>query len=132
MERSHLLPLPAHPFDCARAMVVKATSTAEVLLETNRYSVLVDRAYRHLTLKAGVDRIRVYDGIELVAEHERCYGQGQRISDWRHYVPLLTRKPGAVPFAAALRNGDLAPVYERFQRGLCDRDPDRRVQHHSA
>lgn len=124
-ERSHLLLLPPHPFDCARAVAVRATSTAEVLLETNRYSVPVDRAHKQLTLKAGVDRVRVYDGVELVAEHKRCYGQGQRISNWRHYVPLLARKPGAVPFAAALRNGDLAPVYERFRRGLCDRDPDR-------
>ncbi len=124
MERPHLLPLPAHPFDCARAMVVKATSTAEVLFETNRYSVPVERAYKHLTLKAGVDRVRVYDGIELVAEHERCYSQRQRISDWRHYVPLLARKPGAVPFAVALRNGDLAPVYERFRKGLCERGGD--------
>ena len=30
-----------------------------------------------------------------------------------------------MPFAAALRDGDLAPVYERFRRGLCERDPDR-------
>ncbi len=124
-ERSHLLPLPAHPFDCARAVVVKATSTSEVLFETNRYSVPVDCAYKQLTLKAGVEHIRVYDGVGFVAEHGRCYAQGRRVSDWRHYVPLLARKPGAVPFAAALRNGDLAPVYERFRRGLCDRDPDR-------
>lgn len=123
-ERSHLLPLPAHPFDCARVVGVKATSTAEVLFETNRYSVPVDRAYKQLTLKAGVGHVRVYDGVELVAEHERCYGQGQRTSDWRHYVPLLTRKPGAVPFAAALRDGDLAPVYERFRKGLCERGGD--------
>lgn len=124
LERPHLLPLPAHPFGCARAVPVKATSTAEVLFETNRYSVPVDRAYRALTLKAGVDRIRVYDGVEPVAEHERCYARGRRVSDWRHYVPLLARKPGAVPFAAALRNGDLAPVYERFRKGLCERGAD--------
>lgn len=123
-ERPHLLPLPARPFDCARAVAVKATSTAEVLFETNRYSVPVDRAYRTLTLKAGVERVRLYDGVDLVAEHERCYGRGQGVSDWRHYVPLLARKPGAVPFAAALRNGDLAPAYERFRRGLCERRGD--------
>ncbi len=103
---------------------MKAASTSEILFETNRYSVPVDRAYRTLTLKAGMDRVTVYDEIELVAEHSRCYAQRQHISDWRHYVPLLARKPGAVPFAAALRNGDLAPVYERFRKGLCERDAD--------
>ena len=34
-------------------------------------------------------------------------GQHRRIGDWRHYLPVLARKPGAVPFAAALRQGDL-------------------------
>jgi transposase len=124
LERRHLLSLPPHPFECTRSVGVKAMSTAEVLFETNRYSVPVDRAYRQLTLKAGVDTIRVYDGVELVAEHGRCYGRAQRVNDWRHYVPVLARKPGAVPFAVALRNGGFAPVYERFRRGLCERDPE--------
>ena len=59
-----------------------------------------------------------------MAEHPRCYGQHQRISDWRHYVPVLAQKPGAVPFAAALRNGDLPPAFEQFRQGLCAHQPD--------
>ena len=59
-----------------------------------------------------------------MAAHPRCYGQHQRISDWRHYVPALAHKPGAVPFAAALRHGDLPPAVEQFRRGLCARQPD--------
>jgi hypothetical protein len=34
------------------------------------------------------------------------------IEDWRHYVPLLLKKSFAVPWASALRHGDLPPVFE--------------------
>lgn len=82
------------------------------------------QAHRPLTLKADVDTVRLYDGATLVAEHPRCYEQHRRISDWRHYLPVLARKPGAVPFAAALREGELPAVFEHFRRELCARQPD--------
>jgi hypothetical protein len=59
-----------------------------------------------------------------VAQHPRCYEQHQRVSDWRHYVSVLARKPGAVPFAAALKNSDLPPAFEQFRQGLCAHLPD--------
>lgn len=123
-ERAYLLPLPAQPFDCARRVAVRATSTAEVAFATNRYSVPTAQAHRPLTLKADVDTVRIYDGATLVAEHARCYEQHRRVSDWRHCLPVLARKPGAVPFAAALREGDLPPAFERFRQELCARQAD--------
>ncbi len=68
--------------------------------------------------------VRLYKEATLVAEQPRCYEQHQRMSDWRHYLPVLARKPGAVPFAAALRNGDLPPAFEQFRQGLCSHLPD--------
>ncbi len=123
-ERGHLLPLPTRPFETVRQVAVTATKTAEVRFATNRYSVPVAYAYHALILKAGVHTVRIYHQTTLIAEHARCYGRHQTISDWRHYLPLLARKPGAVPFAAALRNGELAPVFETFRQGLCARHPD--------
>ena len=123
-ERAHLLPLPARPFDTARRVAVTASKTAEVRFATNRYSVPVAYAYQPLVLKAEVHTVRIYHQTTLIAEHPRCYGRHQTVSDWRHYLPLLAQKPGAVPFAAALRTGELAPVFETFRQGLCARQPD--------
>jgi hypothetical protein len=53
-----------------------------------------------------------------VAEHARAYGRHQIVEDWRHYLPLLLRKPGAVPFAAPLRHSDLPPIWEAFRLAL--------------
>lgn len=117
-------PLPPRPFDGARRLAVRATRTAEVSFATNRYSVPVAYAYQPLTLKVDVQTVRAYHQATLVAEHPRCYGRHQRISDWRHYLPALAEKPAAVPFAAALRNGDLPPAFERFRQGLAARHPD--------
>jgi hypothetical protein len=34
------------------------------------------------------------------------------IENWRHYVPLLLKKSFAVPWASALKHGDLPPAFE--------------------
>ena len=123
-ERRRMRPLPPRPFDGARRLAVKATRTAEVSFATNRYSVPVAYAYQPLLLKADVHTVRIYHQATLIAEHPRCYGRHQRISDWRHYLPVLAQKPAAVPFAAALRSGDLPPIFERFRQELVARHPD--------
>ena len=40
------------------------------------------------------------------------------IEDWRHYVPLLLKKSFAVPWASALRHGDLPPAFEAARLDL--------------
>ena len=47
-----------------------------------------------------------------MADHPRCYQKHQVIEDWRHYVPLLLKKSFAVPWASALRHGDLPVTFE--------------------
>ena len=69
-------------------------------------------AYKRLTLKADPFRVRLFDGSEPVADHPRCYEKRQAIEDWRHYVSLLLKKSFAVPWASALRHGDLPDCFE--------------------
>ena len=52
----------------------------------------------------------------IVADHQRLMDKGKIRYDWRHYIPLLERKPGA------LRNGapfaDLPEPLQRMRRAL--------------
>lgn len=52
----------------------------------------------------------------MVARHERLSDGGGTRYDWRHYIPLVQRKPGA------LRNGapfaDMPEALQRLRRGL--------------
>jgi transposase len=118
VERAQLGPLPAHPLEIGEVREVLVRSTGRMRFQTNEYSVPVRYAGSRLTLKADPFRVRLWAGNELVADHPRLYGQHQVAEDFRHYVPLLLEKPFAVPFASALRHGELSPSWEAFRQEL--------------
>jgi transposase len=123
-ERSHLGPLPTHAPDLGPLAEVLVHSTGRVRFQTNDYSVPIQYAYQRLTLKADPFRIRLFAGEELVADHARCYEKRQVIEEWRHYVPLLLKKSFAVPWASALRHGDLPASFEAARLDLVARRSD--------
>ncbi len=67
-----------------------------------------------VSLRAYADTIKMVAEGNVVAEHARAFWRGQTLYDWRHYLPVLDRKPGA-PFA------DLPPVLQRMQELLMRR-----------
>ena len=99
-------------------------STGRIRFQTNDYSVPIQYAYQRLTLKADPFRVHLFAGEELVADHPRCYQKRQVIEDWRHYVPLLVKKSFAVPWASALRHGDLPSSFEAARQDLVARRSD--------
>ncbi len=123
-ERSHLGPLPTHAPDLGPIAEVLVHSTGRVRFQTNDYSAPIQYVYRRLTLKADPFRVRLYAGEALVADHPRSYEKRQVIEDWRHYVPLLLHKSFAVPWASALRHGDLPSSFEAARLELVARRPD--------
>ncbi len=123
-ERAFLGPLPTHAPELGPISEVLVHSTGRVRFQTNDYSVPIQYAYQHLTLKADPFRVHIFAGEKLVADHPRCYLQRQVIEDWRHYVPLLLYKSFAVPWASALRHGDLPPTFEAARLDLVARRSD--------
>ena len=69
-------------------------------------------------------RVRLFASEELVADHPRSYQKHLVIEDWRHYVPLLLKKSFAVPWASALRHGDLPATFEAARLELVAQRPD--------
>ena len=123
-ERAHLGPLPTHVPDLGPLAEVLVHSTGRVRFQTNDYSVPIQYAYQRLTLKADPFRVRLFAGEEQVADHPRCYEKRQVIEDWRHYVPLLLKKSFAVPWASALRHGNLPTSFEGARLDLVARRSD--------
>ena len=123
-EQAALLPLPARPAEVGLLREVLVRSTSRVRFETNEYSVPVRYVGQWLTLRVDPLTVTVCAGEKVVATHARCSGRHQVRDDFRHYVPLLLEKPFAVPFAAALRDGTLPPVWEAYRRGLVARRAD--------
>jgi hypothetical protein len=87
----------------------RVSPTCLVHLERNRYSVPASFANRPVSLRVYPDRVVVAAEGQIVCEHRRIIDRshdrpGQTIYDWRHYLAVVQRKPGA------LRNG--APFAE--------------------
>ena len=123
-ERAALMALPP-PFDGFVESTKRVSPTCLVIFDHNRYSVPAAFANRTVSLRAYAERIVLVAEARLIAEHRRVFnrghkGPGQTVYDWRHYLAVVQRKPGA------LRNG--APFsgfpasFKRLQATLAKRE----------
>jgi hypothetical protein len=69
-------------------------------------------------VQAYADRIVLRQDGVVVAEHTRCFGRGETIYNPWHYVPVLTRKPGALRNGAPFKNWVLPSSLEQVRRKL--------------
>jgi transposase len=107
-ERPTLMAMPP-PFDGFVEHAKRVSPTCLIVYERNRYSVPAAFANRVISLRVYADRLVIVAQAEVVAEHRRVFSRdhsrgGKTIYDWRHYLAVVQRKPGA------LRNG--APFAE--------------------
>jgi transposase len=128
MEKPFLRPLPNKDLECCITKPVTLNGYSQVVFETNRYSVPVDKAHRNLVLRAYPFRIEVLHLDEVLARHPRCYGREQDILDPLHYLPLLEQRPGAFDHAQPIRRWrkNWPQVYECLLAELRARWPDGR------
>lgn len=107
-ERDSLMAVPA-AFDGFVEFNKRVSSTSLITHEQNRYSVPASFANRPVSLRAYADRLVIVAEAHVIAVHERVFSRdhnlrGKTLYDWRHYLSVVQRKPGA------LRNG--APFNE--------------------
>ncbi len=107
-ERASLMPLPM-AFDGFIELSKRVSPTCLISFERNRYSVPASFANRPVSLRVYPDRLVVAAEGNILCEHCRVIDRshklpGKTIYDWRHYLAVVQRKPGA------LRNG--APFLE--------------------
>jgi transposase len=102
-ERPLLRTLPAYPYDCCVTTTARLNPYSMVTVETNRYSVPVQRARQEVIVKAYPFHIEILDGITLLARHPRCYEREQDVFEPLHYLSLLEQRPGAFDYAKPLK-----------------------------
>ncbi|WIV96992.1 IS21 family transposase [Kinneretia aquatilis] len=119
-EQRELMPLP-RPFDGFIEHAKRVSPTCLITFERTRYSVPASYANRPVSLRVYADRLVVAAEGKIICEHQRVIERrhdtiGQTIFDWRHYLAVLQRKPGA------LRNGapfaELPLAFKRLQAEL--------------
>jgi transposase len=119
-EVRHLMPAP-RPFDGFVEYTKRVTPTCLVHLERNRYSVPASFANRPVSLRVYPDRIVAVAEGQSICEHRRVFARShdrrsETVYDWRHYLAVVQRKPGA------LRNGapfvDMPAAFRSLQQHL--------------
>jgi transposase len=95
LERNELRPL-GHGFDGYVEKAVRVRSTCLVQYDSNRYSVPARYAGCHISLRAYAERIVLVAYQKVIAEHKRHFTKNISYFEPWHYVPLLSRKPGAL------------------------------------
>ena len=87
------LSIPTEKFDPCRKESTRANSLSLVRFHCNDYSVPVAYAHHELTVKGYIDRVEIYNGLKMIARHNRNWGKESVSYEPVHYLPLLERKP---------------------------------------
>jgi transposase len=117
-DQSAFLALPAGTFDACRKQPTGANSLSLVRFDDNDYSVPVSYAHHEILVKGYVDRVVLCHRDQVVAEHPRSWGKERIFFDYRHYLPLLERKPGSVDHARPLMDLNLPECFDTLRRRL--------------
>ena len=114
-EVASLMPL-GRPFDGFVEHAKRVSPTCLVHFERNRYSVPASFANRPVSLRVYPDRLVIAAEGQVLCSHDRIIelshrSVGKTVYDWRHYLAVIQRKPGA------LRNGaPFAGMPDGFRR----------------
>lgn len=114
-----LSPLPASPFEACRIQPGRASSMSLVRFDDNDYSVPARYAHHSLTVKGFAETVRIISSRDgEVASHVRLWDREEVSYAWRHYLPLLYRKPGSLDHAAPLDGLVLPGCFQDTRRRL--------------
>jgi hypothetical protein len=121
-----------HPLAYESAIVetARVNNQFRIKVDGNAYSVPCHYASSKLTLKRLADRLLVYDGVNLVAEHVRSYARNQDYELPDHVQPLLLERKKARDQKLFLRFLGLSSKAEEYYRQLQQRrlNPKHHVQ----
>lgn len=128
--REKLKPLHPLAYESALVEAARVNSQFRIKLDGNSYSVPCQYASSKLTLKRFADRLLIYDGVNLVAEHVRSYDRNQDYELPDHVQPLLLERKKARDQKLFLRFLRLSSKAEEYYRQLQQRrlNPKHHVQ----
>jgi len=114
----HCLVRVSLPFDGYKETDVKVSTTCLVRYDRNNYSVHCSCSGQIVQCKSYADRLVFIHNGKEVGRHERRFGRGHTYYNWQHYLPILSRKPGALrngaPFEDMVLPGELNEVCQHL------------------
>jgi transposase len=94
-EKRHLLALPEYEYEVFRYESLKTDNYGFIRVDTAKYGLPPEMLNKVVQAKIYFDRIDVYYERNLLKSFRRSYVKNGEDTDWKDYLPALTRKPGA-------------------------------------
>jgi len=110
LEQPKLLALPENPYPTDERVEVKVGKTPYARFDLNDYSIPHTHVRRTLTVLASPNEVRVLDGIDVIASHERSYDKGEQIEEPTHIEALTRAKQKARQHRGTDRLAQAAPA----------------------
>src|SRR3989304_674722 len=120
-EKSRLLSLAAHPFETDLIKQVHSGKTIYIRFDLNDYSIPPSAVVKQLSLLANFSTIRIFDGTNEIARHNRSFDSGKCISDPVHLDALLSLKRKALGSTAIQRLQHSIPNISDFLQAAANR-----------
>lgn len=113
-EKARLLHLPDPLPETDLVAPIAVDSQAFIRFDTSRYSVPASHCERSLTLVADDRELRVLDGTDCIAQHDRNYGKRQVIEKPEHREQILHERKAARELKGRDRLCAVAPLFPKL------------------
>jgi len=95
-EQAKLLVLPPHEYHVFRYETARVNNYGYIAVDNNKYGVSPELIGQKVQVKIFFDSLEIYFEHSLLKIYGRSYHRGEEVTDWKQYVSLLCKKPGAV------------------------------------
>ncbi len=119
-ERGKLLALPDTPFPTEERVEVQVGKTPYVRFDGNDYSIPHTHVRRTLSVLATLETVRITEGGEVLARHERSFDRGRQIEEPKHIAALVEHKRNARAHRAQDRLHHAAPGAQDLFRAVAE------------
>jgi hypothetical protein len=124
-EQNHFGELPASASDYGMFDTLVVNSEATVTFQTNRYSVPSRLVGQPLTARIHLQRIKLYDGSDQIADHPRSFGRKQRIVEPEHFEAAFEIKPRGKTLVYRDWLVKLSPLVQSYIAEICHKQRSR-------
>ena len=109
-ERPCLMAMPPNPYPLEERVQVQSGKTPYVRFDLNDYSIPHTHVRRSLAVLASAHRVRILQGVSVLAEHRRSYDRAAQIEDSAHVQALKEHKGRARHHSAVDRLSQAVPA----------------------
>lgn len=108
-EKANLKAVPDAPYAVYERVEVSIGKTPYARFDGNDYSTPPAYVKKRLSIFATLERVRICDGLEEIANHQRCFSKGKQIEEKAHLDELTEQKRAARKHRAMDRLQTAAP-----------------------